>query len=414
MKRHCLKTILALTAGIPVLFTMCSKSTDQNLPTEPVKISLSQTQVSIVESGSSFAFDIFRNVVENADKDENIMVSPLSISYALSMTLNGANGATRDSMLAALRDNGLTPDEINNSFKGLTTALMSVDKRVAMLIANSVWTEIDFAVKKSFIDILTNYYNAESQQFDINDPTVPGKVNAWISNSTNGLITNMLDKLDTNTVMLLINAIYFKGKWTLEFDPANTMNTSFYKPEGTTVSVPVMSQSSDFKVYNGGSFILGEFPYGQGNFVMDVILPTAQDGIGAFIPSLTQSAFNGWINQLSSQKVDLSMPRFKYGYKITLNDILSDMGMGIAFTPFADFSNIADASLCISKVLHQSYIETDEEGTEAAAATIVTIIPTAVEQPFEFNINHSFIYIIRETTTGSILFMGRVADPSAN
>jgi serine protease inhibitor len=408
------KPILLFAAALLFICIRCSKNPDENLPTEPVKINLDAAQTALIGSGNSFAFDIFRKVIENPDNAGNVMISPLSISYALSMTLNGANGATRDSMLKALRVTGITLDEINNSYKDLTDALLTVDKRVLISIANSVWTENDFAVKKSFIDILTGYYDAESMQFDIADQTVPTKINSWISDKTNGLIKNMVDKLQDNTVMMLINAIYFKGKWKSEFDKDNTVTTSFYKPDGT-VSVPMMKQKSDFKVYDGDGFILGEFPYGQGNFVMDIILPDAQNGTNEILPSITDASFASWLNNLSDHKVNLSLPRFKYGFKLPLKDVLTDMGMGIAFTDAADFTNIADASLLINEAKHQTFIETNEEGTEAAAVTIIGIGTTFVgPDPLTFNADHSFLYIIRETTTNTILFMGRVTDPSAS
>lgn len=415
MKNHNLKAIVAIILALPFLLTMCKKDPDENLPTEPVKIDLNTTQTSLITSGNAFAFDIFRKVLENESSGKNIMISPLSISYALSMTLNGANGDTRDSMLKALRVDGITPEEINSSYKILTDALINVDKRVTMSIANSVWTEINFAVKKAFIDILINYYNAESKQFDINDQTVPDKINTWISDKTNGLINNMMDQLDPRTVMMLINAIYFKGKWKSEFDVDKTATGSFYKAEGSPVSVPMMKQSSNFKIYSGDGFVMGEFPYGQGNFVMDVILPNSQNGISNLLPGITETSFNNWAANLNEQSIDLTMPHFKYDYKIGLKNILSDMGMGIAFDfTKADFTNIADG-LYIGDVLHDTFIETNEEGTKAAAATVVTIIATVAHpEPPAFDMDHPFIYIIRETTTGSIVFMGKVADPSAS
>ena len=415
MKTNIFRSLLVFSAAIPLLFSQCTKDPDENLPKEPVPIDLNSTQLALVESGNSFAFDIFRKVLEKAGESENVMISPLSISYALSMTLNGANGATRDSMLKALRVSGITPDEINSSLKDLTAALLTVDKRVLINIANSVWTENDFAVKQAFINILIDYYNAESKSFDINDQTVPAKVNAWIEAKTNGLIKNMISALPDNTVMLLINAIYFKGKWKSEFDPDETKQKSFYKPGGSSSDVPMMMQKADFKIYEGDGFMMGEFPYGQGNFVMDIILPNAQNGIPALLPTITDEAFTAWTEDLSKTEVNLSLPRFKYGYKRALKDILTDMGMGIAFVDGADFTNIASfPPLIIDEVLHQSFIETNEEGTEAAAATVVIIGTTSYPpQTVNFNANHSFLYIIRETTTNSIIFMGRVCDPTA-
>jgi len=221
----------------------------------------------------------------------------------------------------------------------------------------------------------------------------------------------MLDKLDESAVLLLINAVYFKAKWKSQFNKENTVQGAFYKPGGVSAQVPMMKQTSEFKIYNGEGFTMAEFPYGQGNFVMDVILPSGNNGIKNIVPLINDNSFQGWIDQMAERKTDLTSPKFRYGYKKELKSILSDMGMGIAFTDNADFSNISDISLLISFVLHQAFIETNEEGSEAAAATIVGIEPTAIISPFNLNLDHSFLYIIRETTTNSILFMGRVADP---
>ncbi|MFZ0281397.1 MAG: serpin family protein, partial [Bacteroidales bacterium] len=221
----------AISFIIPLFFAACSK-TDDNLPTEPVPIDLTQQQISLIESENSFAFDIFNKVI-GAGAGDNVIISPLSISIALSMTVNGAGGATRDSILKALRVNGITPEVINSSYKDLRQALLSVDSRVLISIANSVWTENDFTVKQNFIDVLTSYYDAESHSFEISDAEVPGRINAWIEDNTNGLIKNMVDRLEDNTVMLLINAIYFKGKWKSQFDKAKTEEMPFYKPGGS-------------------------------------------------------------------------------------------------------------------------------------------------------------------------------------
>jgi serine protease inhibitor len=415
MKASITKSSAAVFFIILLISMSCSK-TDENLPTEPVPINLTQQQVSLVQSGNSFAFDIFSQVMKNAGENENVMISPMSISYALSMTLNGASGTTRTAMMEALRQNGITVDEINNSYKNLTEDLLSVDKRVLITIANSVWTEKDFTVKQAFIDILTNYYKAESKSFDIDDSSAPDKINAWIEDNTNGLIKKMIDKLEDNDVMLLINAIYFKGKWKLQFDKSKTTDLPFYKSGSSQVDVPMMRQETEFGVYQGDGFVLAEFPYGQGNFVMDIILPDAINGLDNILSSVTDAGFSSWVSQMTSKKIDVSFPRFKYGFKKKLKDVLSDMGMGIAFTDAADFSNISEQyDLLLNEVTHQSFIETNEEGTEAAAATVVEIGVTSVPvSPMVFKMDHPFMYIIRETTTNSIIFMGRVADPSVN
>lgn len=399
---------------LPIMLLSCSKN-DEILPSEPVPISLTTDQTALIESGNEFAFDIFKNIISGENEGKNVMISPLSISSALSMTINGANGETREAMLEALRLKGITVDAVNKAYRDLTKALISVDKRVLISIANSVWTEDDFNVKKAFIDVLTQYYDAQSEAFDINDPNAPARMNAWIENKTNGLIKDMIESLDDNTVMLLINAIYFKGKWASEFDRTKTENLPFYLTSGS-VNVPMMKQKSDFSVYEGNGFVMAEFPYGQGNFVMDVILPDQSSSLSGTMNLITDANFNGWISQMRKRETDVTFPKFKYGFKKKLKDVLSNMGMGIAFTDAADFSNISEQyDLLINEVTHQSFIETDEEGTEAAAATVVEIGLTSVgPTSFEFRMDRPFIFIIRETTTNSILFMGRVADPSAN
>ena len=413
MKRIYFKSS-TLLLFLPFIFSFCTKEPAELLPDDPVLINLTSDQVALINSENSFAFDIFKKVTENKAGSENIIISPLSISYALSMTLNGAEGATRDAMLEALRVNGLTPEIINNSYKNLSEALLSIDKRVLISIANSVWIENNFVVKQPFTDILTEFYSAENKSFKIDDPLAPKQINTWIENKTNGLIKDMVEKLNDNTVMLLINAIYFKGKWKSQFNTENTVQGPFYKPDGFTSEVPMMKQSSDFKILDGEGFVLAEFPYGQGNFVMDVILPDKNIGLNSIITLMSDNSYNEWLNQMVERETELTFPRFKYGYKNQFKEILTSMGMGICFTDNANFSNISDLDLLINDVTHQAFIETNEEGTEAAAATIVDIGLTSMPPPpFILTIDHSFVYIIRETTTNTILFIGKVTDPLA-
>lgn len=401
---------------IALITSSCNKITEE-LPDFTDLDNLNATQISLVESENSFAFDIFRLILENADESENVIISPLSISYALCMALNGADGATRDSMLNTLKINGITPEEINKPYKDLTSALFSADTSVIMSIANSVWTENDFNVKKSFVDILTAYYNTESKQFDISDKVgTCNNVNKWIEDKTNGLIRDMLtcDDLDDYVKMLLINAIYFKGKWQKQFDQNFTTELPFCKPSGTEIGAQMMRYADTIKYYRGNDFTLAEFPYGQGNFVMDIILPDTKTGTNDLVPSVTNASFNGWVSQLNERLINVSLPRYKYGFHKHLRDILTDMGMGIAFSGAADFTRISDHKLHIYDVIHQAFIESKEEGTEAAAATIVIFGGQCCcgGPPF-FYADHSFLYIIGETKTNSIIFMGRVADPLA-
>lgn len=414
MRKTVSKAVIVISATILLTFISCKKEPAEPIPVDPVQINLTTNQVSLITSENSFALDIFKKVIENSGETENVIISPLSISSALSMALNGANGATLDAMTETLRLNGLSPEIINESYKNLTEALLKVDSRVLISIANSIWNEKKFVVKKPFADILTQYYSTESKSFDINDPDATKPINDWIDLKTNGLIKNMVDQLDPKTVMLLINAIYFKGKWNSQFDKDKTINESFYKSADSDLQVPMMKQTSDYKIYKAETYTVAEFPYGQGNFAMDVILPDDNNGLKDVLSSITITVLNEWYDKMYQREADVSFPRFKYSYKKELKEILSDMGMGIAFTDTADFSDISDLNIYISFVLHQAFIDNNEEGTEAAAATVIGFENTSVPSgPFILNINHPFVYIIRETTTNSILFMGRVADPSA-
>ncbi|MGQ9620100.1 MAG: serpin family protein [Bacteroidales bacterium] len=415
MKTRRKSFMLLLFILMALCLTLSCQKTDDELPGEPVPINLTDNQIALVESSNEFSFDIFRKILADTPPEENIIISPLSISYALSMTVNGANGPTRDSILKVLRINNISLVELNNSYKYLTAALLSVDKRVAMKIANSVWTENKFSsmVKEAFIEILKNYYSAQSKSFDINDSNTPSYINKWIEDNTNGLIKDMIDKLDPATVTLLINAIYFKGTWKYEFDKASTAPRQFTKPDGSVIQVHSMNQSENHKVLQGNGFVMVELPYGQGNFVMDIILPEQADN--TFYQTVTGQNFNTWVSSMSKTGVNLYLPKFKYDYKKKLKELLSDMGMGLAFSDFADFTNIANAPLRIDEVTHQALIETNEEGTEAAAATVVTIVLTSIGPgtPLLIDINRPFIYIIREITTNTVIFMGKVADPTS-
>lgn len=415
MKTLISKPMILIVISLLTFFSAsCSKVNEEELPTEPVPIDLSAGQVSLISSGNSFAFRLFKSVLNASPEDENIIISPLSVSVALSMTLNGASGQTREDMLATLGISGLSDDEINEAYRDLVKALLEVDRRVKMQIANSVWVEQDFTPYKTFIDVLKDNYNAETGEFDVMDPRAPAIVNSWIEDKTNGLIKNMIDGFSENTVMLLINAIYFKAQWQQQFDKALTEPLPFFKQAGTSADVPMMRQGNTLRINKKDDFIFAELAYGQGNYVMDIILPLTEGGTTSLLPLLDDDSYNSLISGSGIREADLSMPRFKFGYKSKMKEILSDMGMAVAFTEFADFSRISEFDLLINEVLHQAFIETNEEGTEAAAATVVEIgLTSAGPGPLAINLDHPFLFLIRETTTNTILFMGRVSDPLA-
>ena len=416
------------TTGAPALFlsllmaiTSCEKNSNTpDSPGDPVEISTEIYQKEVIDSANSFAFDLFAPIMEASKGDENIMISPFSISSALSMTLNGAAGETYDGMLKALRLEGKTLDHVNETYLKLMAEMVPVDERVVVEIANSVWVEKDFQVKQTFMNSVQDWYKAEAQNFDASDPDAVKVVNSWIAEKTHDKIQNMLDKFDSSVAMLLINAIYFNGMWRYRFDKAETRDEPFYLTPSTPNEVPMMHQKENLKAVRSDGFTLVDLPYGQGNYSMLIALPDEEMSSSDITGCLTSDQWIAWIEQLgnNTHDVELSMPKFKYGYKRLLNSDLINLGMGVAFSDWADFSNISDAPLKISRVIHQSFIETGEEGTEAAAATIVEMVNMSAgtgSEPLvmKIDINRPFLFFIHENSTGTILFMGRVCNPTA-
>lgn len=403
--------MLSILSGI---FTACEKRSDP-LPGDPVQIELSLKQKEVIESANEFAFSLFKPLVADAKGSGNIMISPFSVSSALSMTLNGASGETFEAMKDALAYSDKTLEEINETYLKLMNDMISVDPRVVMEIANSVWVEKNLTVKQPFMNSLETWYKAEARSFDVTDPAAVKMVNDWIAGKTHDKIKNMLESLDPDIAMLLVNAVYFKGKWRNQFDPDETGLKPFYVTGDAPVQVQMMHQKENFRVVNTGNATLVELPYGQGNYSMVVMLPDVGVTLSEALQLVTPENWYTWMTNLENavSEVDLSLPRFKYEYKRRLNDDLTNLGMGVAFNPMlADFSNMSDQELFISFVLHQTFIETNEEGTEAAAATVVGMELTSVPNTRVVNVNRPFLYFIRETTTGTIVFMGQVTDPS--
>jgi|WetSurMetagenome_2_1015567.scaffolds.fasta_scaffold02089_5 serine protease inhibitor len=403
--------LLIYTTGL----TSCEKA--KVTPGDPVAILLTEKQKEVVDSANNFAFNLFRPIITGTKSAENIMISPFSISSALSMTLNGAGGETYDAMAKALSLDDKTLSEINDAYFKLMSDMVSVDDRVVINIANSVWVENSFTVKEGFMQALETYFDAEAKSFDINDAGAATDINSWIESKTNGKIKNMMSSLDPATVMLLINAVYFNGKWRDKFDKAGTSNRPFYLSSGASKDVPTMYNETDLAVLHRDNATIVDIPYGQGNYTMVVALPDEGVTPADIAGSLDAVKWQEWTTAIENAgtHIQLYLPKFKYEYKRSLVNDLTTMGMGIAFTDNADFSNISDESLKIFDVMHQTYIATDEEGTEAAAATVVVVGTTSANPSTTvININRPFLYFIREIYTGTIVFMGVVEDPSAS
>ncbi len=345
------------------------------------------------------------------------MVSPMSVSLALAMTYNGAEEETKAAMEETLKLHGLTTEEINSSYQTLLKALESLDPKVILEIANAIFYRDDFTVEQDFVTVNKKYYEAEVTALDFASPNALKTINGWVSDKTHKKIETILDNISPRHVMFLINAIYFKGIWQSKFEKKNTEKKNFYLDNGSTVKTDFMKQENNVLYSSNELFEAVQLPYGQGNFSMYVFLPQDGKSLKELTQSLNQENWESWDNSFYERTVDIEFPRFKFEYEKKLNDVLSDMGMGVAFTDFANFEGInRNGGLKIDFVKHKSFIEINEEGTEAAAVTVVAIIEYTSAQPQKtyFRVNKPFMFAITEKSTGAILFMGTVKNPILN
>ncbi len=404
-----------LILAIGILLLQCEKN-----PVSPEKNvrELTGVEKTLVDADNSFGLKVFQ-AINNDEKDKNVFISPLSISMALGMTLNGANGATREAMQNTLELAGLSDQQINENYQSLIDLLVGLDPKVKFQIANSIWYRNGFAFKESFINLNKQYFYAKVAGLDFTNPQSANIINSWVEENTNGKIKKIVEQIDPQIVMFLINAIYFKGVWTYEFDKSQTQDDVFNLPDGSQKTVPMMTQSREFSYYANDQFQAVDLPYGDELFSMAIILPTPEINVNDFLATLSAENWNHWTDSFSATNGVLYFPRFKLEYEKLLNDVLKSLGMAIAFDQNqADFTRmfdkVGDINLYIDKVKHKSFVEVNEEGTEAAAVTSVEIGFTSVGpgSPFVMRVDRPFIFAIRENHSGTILFIGKIVDPS--
>jgi len=409
MKRNISFIFVILISVISV--SSCEES--DPIDKEPKKIVLHKKSAEILEADKAFGFELFREINSLSD-EENIMISPLSVSYALGMTYNGAAGTTLEAFDEVLHFEGLTAEEVNESYKDLMDQLVHLDDRVEFSIANSIWYRLGFQVLAEFIQTNQDYFNAEVEGIDFSDPETVDVINQWIENNTNGKIKDMLDFIPAEAVMYLINAIYFNAQWKYEFIKEETYEGDFNLADGTIHQADFMRVSGDFAYTSNEDFSAVELPYGDSTFSMVVLLPSGENELSDLVAQLDVAHWDSWFDNTSLNGVQVDLPKFKYGFKSLLNDPLINLGLGVAFSGGADFTGInPDGNLFISRVIHQTFIDVKEEGTEAAAATIVEVSLTSAggNNPILFKADKPFLYLIKENSTGAIMFMGKVGKP---
>ncbi len=375
---------------------------------------LDKSASTLVEADNAFGLELFRKIAAEESADSNIFISPVSVALALGMTYNGAAGTTRDAMESTLYLEQLSVEEVNEGYNDLMYSLLNSDPDVLLSIANAIWYEQVFSVKQEFIDLNKTYYDAKVSPMDFADPASVDTVNNWVAENTNDKIMEIIDHISPDVIMYLINAVYFKGTWKYIFEEENTTDRTFYMADNTEKPVPFMNVEEDFAYAELDKCEALKLPYGNESYAMMILLPKKGYTVADVTAQLTADQWDAWMKSFETFEANVYLPKFKFEYKKKLNGVLMTMGMEVAFDMYsADFSNIIDnLQLYISDVKHKTFVEVNEEGTEAAAVTSVEIsYYSAVANKVTFDVDKPFLFAIIEENTGAIVFMGRVAEP---
>jgi serpin B len=415
---------MRLWIGLVVLTLVCgcvggppAPATSTTLRKGPTTTTLQVSQAdisSVVESNNRFALDLYR---QWAGDGGNVFYSPWSISTALAMTYEGARGQTASEMQDVLH----IPDDDTrrNAFRSMQERMNSEGKDYELNTANALWPQIDYPFLPEYMGVVRDYYGGEATELDYKTKTEESRqtINTWVEDKTKDKIKNLIPPgvLNPMTRLVLTNAIYFKGTWVLEFDPDDTRDSDFRVTPEKTVKAEMMALTGDdaeFRYAETDDVQVLELPYEGEELSMLVILPKADD-LAKVEEDLSLETLNRWRGSMYKQQVNVYIPKFKLETKYMMAESLKEMGMPTAFSAAADFSGMDGSRyLFISQVIHQAYVDVNEEGTEAAAATAVVMERLSISPTTVFRADHPFIFIIQERESGNILFMGKVADPT--
>lgn len=384
----------------------CASSDHSDSNEEPVNIKVSE----------KFATTFFKLAAKKPDS--NVVVSPYSVSTALSMAYNGAGSKTKTEMQDVLGYSGLSDEAVNQQNSSLYKSLMHVNPTSELTIANAMFANKNFEFLKAFMDSNQKYYGAKLETLDFADLSTVNRINNWVKENTKSKIPSILDKVAPDAILYLVNAVYFKGVWLDEFKKEETQQTEFKLNNGTKKTVEMMNRSAKMSYFAGNNFQAVMLPYKDNRLQMCIFLPDKKSNITAFINSLTPESWSEWNQQFRKEEGHLGLPRFKVEYKTELSEVLKAAGMPCAFEDScADFKKMIEQNAMISRVLHKTYLEVNEKGTEAAAATAiemsVTSAPMNPKPPFDMICDRPFVVAIRDEKTNAILFVGAIVDPPA-
>ena len=370
-------------------------------------IELSTKAEAIVRQGNSFAIRFLSQV--DAVSEGDYIISPLSMQFLLGMILNGAQGTTADQICQVLGYGTGEVEAMNEFALSILEQLPFLDKSVTLNIANAVVVNQNYPILDSYKTAVTTNYEAEVSNRDFRNSATLRDINRWANDRTNGLIPKILDELDPIALAYLMNAIYFKGQWTVPFSKDNTSKEHFTKEDGKLIDVQMMKREGENIGYlENDRFRAVNLTYGESTaFSMTILLPSEGFTLADIIAALGEKDWNESIHSMKTGRtVNLWLPKFETTSHFTLNGILSEMGMPLAFDSAADFRAMSDYALCLSAVLQDSVIKVDEEGTEATSISI-GVITTSYVPPVDFHADRPFLYLVSESSTGAILFAGK-------
>jgi serine protease inhibitor len=407
---------LLTVAYLALILSGCSdhavdNSEPENSLTDP-EVSLTLTERKLVGATNQFSFDLFQRVLSSSGESDNVFISPLSASFALGMAYNGAAGRTREEMQAALGFDDLSDSEINVSYRNVMHLLVDLDPNVAMTIGNSIWAHDGLPLRQEFVELNRTYFDASVRTLNFSEASSADTINQWVADNTAGKITEIVAKpVPPDLVALLVNAVYFKAAWTSRFNPDSTTEADFHLPNGSTARRDYMLMNSAFEMYSDTDFEALNLPYGDSSFNMLIILPDKDVGISTVLGRFTPENWDTWTGSLTRHELELYLPKFRFRYELSLKNTLTALGIERAFSDLADFSDMVNGGgVKFDDVKHKTFIQVDEEGTEAAAVTAISIFPTSIELN-RLVCNRPFLFVIYERVSKTILFMGYISDP---
>jgi serpin B len=368
-----------------------------------------------IAGNTRFAFKLFGALTAGAPS-ENIFFSPASVALALALAANGARGATWRAFAQALDLGAADLEQLNRAGADTLRALGQADPQVELAIANSLWVRQGWALDPEFARRCATYYGAEAANLDFASPRAADTINSWVAQRTHHKIERIVEQIGGDARLFLINAIYFKGRWSRPFDPRLTTAGSFTPAGRAARPHPLMTQRGSFRYAERAEFQAVSLPYGGGRLAMEIFLPAPRSSLAALCAALDDTSWRRWQTQFSDTEGLVQLPRFRLAYAASLNEPLKALGLEVAFGAGADFGGMLQPPqpLCIDEVRHKAFVEVNEAGTEAAAVTSIgmqraTFMP---KKTFRMVVDRPFLCAIRDTLTGTLLFLGAITDPA--